>query len=88
MPKKVDSNQAEICAALRNIPGVSVTCTHIVGCGFPDLAVGKDGKTYLLELKSERGKFSPWEKKWHAAWTGHVAVVRSIEEALAAIGVT
>jgi len=88
---KVDANQKTIVAALRDA-GVSVKQTHMVGQGFPDLACGFRGKTYLLEVKdgsrppSER-RLTPDEAAWFEEWRGHAEVVCCIEEALAAVGI-
>ena len=43
-PKKVDINQPEIVAALREA-GATVSHTHMVGHGFPDLVAGVPGLT-------------------------------------------
>lgn len=85
--KRVDSNQREIVQALREIPGVTVTCTHEVGKGFPDIVVGYRGVNYLVEVKTQKGKLIPSEAAWHARWRGQVAVVRTVEEAYRLIGV-
>jgi hypothetical protein len=45
-PKRTDENQARIVAALRKA-GVTVTCTHEVGRGYPDLACGARGLTLV-----------------------------------------
>jgi len=81
LPKRVDSNQAEIVEALRKI-GCVVTPTHMVGSGYPDITVGFRGRTILLEIKSEKGKLTEAEEDWFLAWTGEAYVVRSVEEAL------
>jgi len=87
---RVDANQAAIVGALRAV-GATVTVTARLGEGFPDLAVGFRGVTYLLEVKdgakrpSER-KLTEAEADWHASWRGQVAVVESVEDALAVIG--
>ena len=86
MAKRVDAVQPEIVAALRQI-GASVTSLHAIGHGVCDILVGYQGVNYLLECKSARGRFTPDELYWHALWKGRIAVVRSIGEALAAIGV-
>ena len=87
MARRTDENQESIVAALRAV-GCSVECLHAVGRGVPDLAVGVPGTgaTLLLEVKSATGKLTPEQQEWHAKWRGHVAVVRSIEEALRAVG--
>ena len=88
---KVDRNQSEIVEALRQI-GCSVQPLHTVGAGCPDLAVGWQGRTFLIEVKdglappSER-QLTPAQVEFHAAWRGHVAVVTSVKEALEAIGI-
>ena len=85
MANRVDANQADIVSALR-VAGVKVHCTHMVGNGFPDLVCGRDGRTYLLEVKVPGKRLNSREATWHATWTGHKAVVHSIDEALAAVG--
>lgn len=87
---KVDANQPEIVAALRRV-GATVQPLHAVGRGCPDLCVGWRGATFLLEVKD--GAKAPSKRKltddqvdWHDGWKGQVAVVCSVEEALAAIG--
>ena len=87
---KVDSNQAEIVKALRAF-GCSVHSTASIGCGYPDLSVGRSGVNYLLEVKDGRRpkcerKLTPAEKKWHAQWGGSVHVVECVEDALAVVG--
>lgn len=88
---RVDANQAEIVAALRDV-GCSVADTSRLGQGFPDLVVGRAGITFLLEIKNGRAipsaqRLTPDEQAWHQAWRGQVAVVRSVEEALAVVGI-
>jgi hypothetical protein len=85
MPRRVDRNQREITDSLRRI-GACVTCTHMVGAGFPDLAVGWQNRTYLLEIKSGSAHLTEDEREWHQNWLGQAAVVRTVAEALAAIG--
>ena len=87
----VDANQSEIVDALRKA-GASVTPTHRAGEGFPDLAVGFRGVTYLVEVKdgakppSARGLTEP-QVRWHGAWRGHKAIAYTVADALAVIGV-
>ena len=88
---RVDGNQAEIVSALRQI-GASVATCHAVGQGFPDICVGWQGNTYLLEIKDPSKpksdqKLTPSQIEWHASWRGHVAVVKTVREALEAIGI-
>ena len=88
---RVDGNQVEIVMALRQI-GASVAPCHAVGQGFPDLCVGWNGNTYLLEVKDPTKpvrdqRLTPSQVKFHESWRGHVAVVRNVKEALDAIGI-
>lgn len=88
--KRVDANQAEITEALRQV-GASVQPIHTLGKGVPDLLVGYRGVNLVLEVKdgakpASAQKLTPDEANWHARWRGQVAVVRSVDEALAAIG--
>jgi len=84
-PKRIDANQPEIVAALRKA-GCCVEHLHEIGRGCPDLAVGFRGHNYFLEIKSEKGTLTIAETYWHNAWQGQVAIVRTVDEALAAVG--
>ncbi|SPA44622.1 hypothetical protein [Cupriavidus taiwanensis] len=86
---KVDDNQAEIVKALRQI-GATVQPIHQIGKGCPDLLVGWRGMNTLLELKDGRKppsarKLTQDEVDWHETWRGQVAVVETVEEAIAAV---
>ncbi|MFV1644920.1 hypothetical protein VWZ82_12930 [Phaeobacter sp. JH20_41] len=88
---KVDANQGEIVAALR-AAGATVTPTHAAGDGFPDLAVGFRGQSFLIEVKDgskppSARKLTPGQQKWHTTWRGQKAVASTVAEALAVIGV-
>jgi len=88
---KVDGNQAAIVSALRQV-GATVTPCHGVGEGFPDLCVGWSGETFLLEVKDPSQPISgqaltPPQVKWHNGWRGHARVVRTVKEALEAVGI-
>lgn len=90
---KVDVNQAEIVAALRDV-GATVTSLATVGNGCPDLVVGFRGRNYLLEVKPPGGvrggvsrqTLTEAERDWHRTWRGQRAIVTSVEQALYAIG--
>jgi len=88
MKHKTDANQKDIVFALRQV-GATVHDLSGAGAGCPDLLVGKNGVTYLLEIKNPdtKGKLNTLQEKWHAEWRGQVAVVRTVEEALEVIGV-
>lgn len=85
MPKRVDTNQTEIVAALRKV-GASVLDFHELGKGAPDILVGFRGNNFLFEIKGKRGKLNDLQLGWHSRWRGQVCVVRTIDEALEAIG--
>jgi len=81
---RTDSLQQDIVAALRQA-GAQVWLTHAVGSGFPDTIVCIGGeRLYLLEIKMPHGTLTPQQIMFNAKWP--VAVVRTPEEALAAVG--
>jgi hypothetical protein len=85
--KRTDTNHAEIRDALRDIPGVQVADTSGVGEGYPDITVGYLGRNFLFEIKYKNGKLTDKQEIFHAGWTGDVRIVRSIDDALDAMGV-
>lgn len=80
---KRDGNERPIIDALR-AAGASVE--QLSKKGVPDLLVGFQGQTFLMEVKEKKGKLTPDEDTWIAAWKGKVHIARSIEEALGVIG--
>jgi hypothetical protein len=86
MPKRVDRNHRDILSALRAV-GVATIDLSQIGRGHPDALVVHRGIWHLIEIKGPRGKLTPAEAAWHAAWRGPaVAIVHSTEEALALVG--
>lgn len=81
--RRADANQAAIVEGLR-AAGRTVEVLSDVGRGVPDLLVGLGGRNFLLELKAVKGTLTPDEAQWHERWRGTVAVVRTVEEAIAA----
>jgi hypothetical protein len=87
---RTDANQARIVAALRKL-GASVAITSQVGNGLPDLIVGYQGRTVLLEVKDgdkppSGQKLTDAEAYFLANWRGGPAVVVKDEaEAMAAV---
>jgi hypothetical protein len=93
--KRRDACEAIIVTALRAV-GASVQ--QLDGAGLPDLLVGYEGRTYLLEVKDTHGKQGRGMKKtatglretqerWWASWRGATPiVVTTADEALVAIG--
>ena len=87
---RVDANQSDLTRQLRLI-GASVQPLHYVGRGCPDLLVGWRGRNWLLELKDPEKrpsarKLTEDEDRWHHGWRGQVAVVETLEDALAVLG--
>ena len=83
---RVDANQSEVVAALREI-GATVEPIHMIGRGVPDLLVGYCGRNLLLEVKDgdkppSARKLTPDEREWHDNWRGEVMVVNSATEAV------
>ena len=81
--KRVDVNQKEIVAALRKL-GFSVTDLSAVGKGCPDLLTGKNGVTYLLEIKRDsKAKFTTHQVEWQNTWNGGIfARIETIDDVL------
>ena len=79
---KRDASEPGIVAALR-AAGCSVMHLDRV-----DLAVGYRDRTYLLEVKTDTGPLTDSQRELLRTWRGHYAIVRTPEDALAAIGVT
>ena len=78
----VDANQKEIVEALRKA-GCSVFVASTVGKGFPDLIVGKGGRTVLVEIKTKKGKLTEDQVHFYENWKGSaIIIVRTIDEAL------
>ena len=83
---RTDANHEEIVKALRAV-GATVQSLAAVGHGVPDLLVGYQGKTILMEVKD--GKKSPSKReltedqvKWIDSWTGgSVFIVDNVESA-------
>lgn len=89
---KIDANQEQVVSALRAV-GASVQTLAAVGKGVPDLLVGYQGKTLLLEVKDGRKppsarRLTEDQLKWHGAWRGGpLAVVDGPDAALRMLGV-
>ena len=89
---KIDANHEAVVIALR-AAGATVQSLAGVGNGVPDLLVGYQGKTLLMEIKD--GKKPPSARlltedqlRWHREWNGGaLAIVDSPDTALRMIGV-
>ncbi len=78
--KRRDANEAEIIQALR-----AIGCSVEVLDRPCDLVVGLRSRTYLLEVKGEKGKLTKGQKEFFKTWRGHARVVTTPEEAIRAI---
>lgn len=83
---KRDSNEKQIIEALE---GVGASVTQISAKGVPDLLVGYQGATYLMETKNKYGKLTPDQVAFMDTWRGSpVLIVKTVKQALEALGVT
>ena len=89
---RIDAHHEQVVSALR-AAGASVQSLAGVGKGVPDLLVGFQGKTLLMEVKD--GRKTPSERRltddqirWHGAWNGGpLAIVDGVDAALRMLGV-
>ena len=72
--KRTDANQQATMDALRDI-GATVQDLHIVGDGCPDLLVGYQNITLLVETKVATGKVRDNQTAWHRLWRGSEVIV-------------
>jgi hypothetical protein len=87
MAKRTDANQAEIVQALRAI-GCSVQDLSQLGKGCPDLLCGYKERNYLIEVKNNcdrAPRLTPCEEQWIRQWRGQVAVIMTVEDAIAVV---
>lgn len=80
--KRRDPNEPEIVRALRDI-GATVKRLDDI-----DLLVGWRGRNFLLEVKDLKGALKPSQEEMARTWRGQYEIVRSVDEALRAIGAT
>lgn len=85
---KRDLSEKPIIEALQAV-GCTVLALSIKGA--PDLLVGyTDFEGYraniLMEVKTGKAKLRTGQEEWIGNWAGNVVVVRSIEDALQAVG--
>jgi hypothetical protein len=85
---RVDTNHKEIVKALRDA-GATVVSLAAMKHGCPDLLVGFEGKTLLMEIKKDaKAKFTPDQLDFMGKWNGGtLSRVDNPEAALRAIGV-
>ena len=66
--------------------GCSVQSLARVGAGCPDLLVGRAGSNWLMEIKTDGSTQNQAQLDWSRTWNGQCEVVRSLEGALAVVG--
>ena len=84
--RKKDANQNEIVSALEKA-GCAVTDMSAAGDGFTDLLVTRARVHYLLEVKTDNGKLTDPQIRFHVKHQP-VHTVRTIDEAFRAVGLT
>lgn len=47
-----------------------------------DAVVGYGGRTYLVEVKTGKGKTTAMQDAFFARWRGHAVVLRSVDDAI------
>jgi Holliday junction resolvase len=77
---RVDVNQKEIIAFFRE-RNCSVVDLHAVGKGCPDLLVAISNQNILVEVKTEKGKLTPAQIKFHETWNAPIEIIRNKKEA-------
>lgn len=72
--RRVDVNQSEIVQAFKELGCSVFDCSRVAG-GFPDLLVGKNKKTILVEIKStEKATYTSAQKLFMLNWKGSTVV--------------
>ena len=75
---RIDKNHPEVVEAFRAL-GASVLSLAPLGRGIPDLLVAIGGVTWLIEIKSKKGKENDLQLEWAENWRGARAVVRDTQ---------
>jgi Holliday junction resolvase len=80
---RVDQNQKDIMRELRRL-GATVIDASGVGRGFPDLVVGYQGRTFLLEVKNpeRKGVLNLLQEKFFEDFRGEAYVAGTVDEAI------
>jgi Holliday junction resolvase len=85
---RIDTNHKEIVKALRDA-GATVVSLASMKHGCPDLLVGYQNETLLMEIKRDaKAKFTPDQLSFMATWKGGaVSRVDSVDAAIRALGI-
>jgi Holliday junction resolvase len=86
---RIDTNHREIVDALRQA-GATVVSLASMKHGCPDLLVGYQNETLLMEIKKDsKAKFTPDQLDFMGKWRGGaVSRVDSVDSAMRALGIT
>jgi hypothetical protein len=82
---KRDENEPEIIAAYKAVGATAEI--NPLGQGRPDLDVGFRDVNYKVEVKMPGAKLTADQVIWHRDWKGQKAIVTTVKEALAVIGI-
>lgn len=77
---RIDSNQRQIVAALRQIGASVYWIKEPV-----DLAVGFRKRTVLLEVKAQGGRLTKAQEEFFQTYSGEAYIVQDIQQALKAV---
>jgi Holliday junction resolvase len=86
---RIDTNHKEIVAALREA-GATVVSLASMKHGCPDILVGYNGETILMEIKRDaKAKFTSDQLDFMGKWKGGaISRVDSVDAAIRALGIT
>jgi len=86
---RIDTNHKEIVKALRDV-GATVVSLASMKHGCPDLLVGFNNETLLMEIKKDsKSRFTPDQLDFIAKWKGGaISRVDSVDAAIRALGIT
>ena len=85
---RIDTNHKEIVKALRDA-GATVVSLVAMKHGVPDLLVGYQNETLLMEIKKDaKAKFTPDQLDFMGKWKGGaISRVDSVDAAIRALGI-
>ena len=85
---RIDTNHKEIVKALREL-GATVVSLASLKHGCPDLLVGYQNESLLMEIKKDsKAKFTPDQLEFIGKWKGGpISRVDSVDAAIRALGV-
>jgi Holliday junction resolvase len=86
---RIDTNHKEIVKALRDA-GATVVSLAAMKHGCPDIMVGYNGETILMEIKRDaKAKFTPDQLDFMGKWKGGaISRVDSVDAAIRTLGIT